>query len=67
MASLSTAELKRYLKAHGCYLVSNKGPHEKWYSPITHRKFSIPRDLKGETTLFKILEAAGLRHPKFGQ
>jgi mRNA interferase HicA len=67
MASLSTAELKRHLKEHGCYLVSNKGPHEKWFSPITNRRFSIPRDLKGETTLFKILEAAGIRHPKHGR
>ncbi len=31
------------LSAKGCYRVRQGGNHEVWYSPITDKKFPLPR------------------------
>ena len=36
-------ELKRKLKAAGCWFVKQKSNHEWWFSPITNRHFPIQR------------------------
>jgi predicted RNA binding protein YcfA (HicA-like mRNA interferase family) len=61
MARLSTAELIRLLKDKGCYQIDPGGKHAKWFSPITNKRFTVPRDLKGDGTLFKILKDAGIK------
>jgi predicted RNA binding protein YcfA (HicA-like mRNA interferase family) len=62
MPSMSYRELAALLREHGCQFVrSGKGDHEIWFSPLTRRKFTIPRRLKGEGTLRSILKAAGVR------
>lgn len=60
MARLSTAKLKRLLVQHGCYSLKTGSKHEKWFSPITDRKFLVPRSLKGDGTLNAILKDAGI-------
>lgn len=32
----------------GCYLVRHGGNHDIWYSPITKRKFPLPRHIAKE-------------------
>lgn len=64
MPTLSTEELKRYLRANGCALTDQGAKHEKWRSEGTGKTFVVPRDLKGEGTLRGILKSAGLPHPK---
>lgn len=41
--SMKITELKRLLKANGCYFVSEGKNHEWWWSPITEQKFQLPR------------------------
>ena len=58
------SELKRKLRKAGCCKVSEDTNHERWYSPITDRKFWIPRHDSQEikpATLHSILKAAGLK------
>ncbi len=58
------SELKRMLKAAGCYKVSEGSNHEKWYSPITGKTFTVGRhngqDVKSGTAN-GILKDAGLK------
>ena len=63
MASMSFRELTRLLADNGCYYLrdAKRGGHEYWFSPITKLKFSVPKRLKGEGTLQKILKASGLQ------
>lgn len=62
MASLSYRELRRLLEARGCRYVRDArgGGHEIWHCPGC-RPFSVPKTLKGEGTLRKILKDAGIR------
>ena len=60
------SELKRLLKANGCYPIKARGrqPHEQWYSPLTGKKFSVGRHDSEEVkagTLNSILTDAGLK------
>ncbi|MGL5114703.1 MAG: type II toxin-antitoxin system HicA family toxin [Beijerinckiaceae bacterium] len=66
MPSLTTKELDRLLRQHGCLLKADGGKHEKWWSPITNRTFAVPRTLKTEGTLRGVLRDAGIAHPKYG-
>ena len=53
--------LVRLLKAAGCRLVrQGKGSHEIWFSPISKRTFSVPRDTRKLHTANRILRDAGL-------
>jgi mRNA interferase HicA len=54
-------EATTILRQHGCYLFRRGKKHEYWWSPITHRHFSVPRKLKSEGTLQRILIELGLR------
>lgn len=40
---MKISEMKRLLSKSGCYLTKQGANHEEWYSPVTKRKFMIPR------------------------
>ncbi len=40
---MKTSELIKKLKKAGCYFVEHGTNHDWWFSPITDRKFQIPR------------------------
>ena len=59
---MKTSELKRLLKAHGCYELSSGKEHDVWYSPITGAKIRVPRHQAKEVppgTLNSIMKQAG--------
>lgn len=61
---MKRSELLEILKAHGCYFWKHGKKHDRWYSPITKRKFSVPRHLGREVppgTLDQILKDAGIK------
>ena len=54
-------ELVRLLRAAGCSLVrQGKGSHEIWHSPITNRRFAVPRNTTMAHTANAILKETGL-------
>ena len=60
---MKTSELKRLLSRNGCYFVRHGKKHDRWYSPITGAKFSVPRHDAHEVdkeTLKAIREQAGV-------
>lgn len=61
---MKVSELKRLLKAAGCYEVSTRTDgHDEWYSPITDKRFRVPRHQSKEVpsgTLNSIKRAAGI-------
>ncbi len=60
---MTTAELVRLLKAHGCYLYEHGARHDRWRSPHTGHTFSVGRHAKEDVpkgTLKKILQDAGI-------
>ena len=62
---MKTSELKRLLKARGCYevLVNARG-HDVWYSPISNARFRMPRHQSREIaagTCLAILKQAGIK------
>jgi len=61
MASMTYRELRRLLVDHGCrYLRDARGGgHEIWMCP-GRKPISVPKNLKGEGTLQKILRDAGI-------
>jgi predicted RNA binding protein YcfA (HicA-like mRNA interferase family) len=63
MASMTYRELRRLLVDHGCrYLREARGGgHEIWLCP-GRKPISVPKALKGEGTLQKILRDAGIKH-----
>ncbi len=57
-------ELKRKLKAEGCFLKDEKTNHEWWFSPITNQSFALPRHGSKEIppgTLKSILNQSGVK------
>ena len=40
---MKTSELRKILRANGCYVVREGTNHEIWFSPITGKKFPVPR------------------------
>jgi predicted RNA binding protein YcfA (HicA-like mRNA interferase family) len=61
MGSNLYPELVRLLRNAGCHLVrQGKGSHEIWYSPITNRRFSVPRNTTKKHTANSVLKDAGL-------
>ena len=61
---MKTSELKKMLKEIGCYKIEEGGNHEKWYSPITGKKFSVGRHNSQEVkkgTAESILKQAGIK------
>lgn len=63
MARLSTRELDRLLRRHGCELRTLGAKHEKWFSPVTGKVFMVPRTLKTDGVLTGILSDAGIPDP----
>jgi predicted RNA binding protein YcfA (HicA-like mRNA interferase family) len=60
VASLSYRQLVRLLKAHGCsFKRHGRGDHEIWVTR-DGQPFTVPRVLKGEGTLRRILKIAGV-------
>lgn len=60
MASMSYRELRRLPEQHGCRYVRD-APHGGHEICPGRRPFSVPKNLKGEGTLMKILRDAGIR------
>ncbi len=57
------SEVERKLKRAGCYFLSHGANHDWWYSPVTGRRFLIPRHKSEEaklTTLKSIEEQSGV-------
>ena len=53
--------LVRLLKDAGCtFLRQAKGSHELWFSPVTNRKFTIPKNTVKVHTANAVLKDAGL-------
>jgi predicted RNA binding protein YcfA (HicA-like mRNA interferase family) len=62
MGSNLYPELVRLLRDAGCHIVrQGKGSHEIWFSPVTKRTFSVPRNTRKPHTANSILKDAGLR------
>jgi len=40
---MKTSEATRKLSKAGCYLLEHGGEHDSWYSPITKKRFRVPR------------------------
>jgi len=60
---MKTSELLKKFRKHKIVLVEHGGRHDHYYSPITGKKFPVPRH-KGEIstgTLHSILKDAGLK------
>jgi predicted RNA binding protein YcfA (HicA-like mRNA interferase family) len=61
MGSNLYPELARRLRRAGCEFVrQGKGSHEIWFSPITKRSFSVPRNTVKVHTANNVLKDAGL-------
>jgi predicted RNA binding protein YcfA (HicA-like mRNA interferase family) len=57
------SEVERKLKAAGCRLESHGANHDWWYSPITGRRFQLPRHRSEEAkpkTLKNISQQSGV-------
>ena len=55
-------DLRRLLEEAGCSFVrSGAGSHETWESPITGRRFTVPRGCKRRNTANGILKDAGIK------
>jgi len=62
--TLKVSEIVKLLKKNGCYKTKEGANHERWYSPITGKTFSIPRHYGKELmkkTEQSILTDAGLK------
>jgi predicted RNA binding protein YcfA (HicA-like mRNA interferase family) len=61
MGSNLYPQLCRILKDAGCTFVRQaKGSHEIWFSPISHRNITIPKNTRVIHTANKVLKDAGL-------
>ena len=61
---MKVSELIKLLKKSKCYLTEHGKEHDEWYSPITDKKFRIPRHQSKEIatgTANRILKDAGLK------
>ena len=59
---MKRSELLKLLKQHGCKMIDHGSNHDKFYSPITNRKFIVWRH-KAEIptgTLHEILKQSGI-------
>ncbi|MFR8828656.1 MAG: type II toxin-antitoxin system HicA family toxin [Dialister invisus] len=43
MQTMKTSELIKILKKAGCYKLRSGGSHDIWISPMTDKKFQVPR------------------------
>ena len=53
--------LSKMLRGGGCWLVrQGKGSHEIWFSPLTNRNFTVPKNTVITHTANNVLKDAGL-------
>ena len=60
---MKASELKKLLRENGCYIHREGTNHEIWFSPITGKKFPVPRhDVKeiATGTVSSIKRSAGI-------
>lgn len=60
---MKTSELLKILTKGGCCLLHHGKNHDIWFSPITHKQFSVPRhkdDVKTKTCK-SIMEDTGVQ------
>ncbi|MDR3318217.1 MAG: type II toxin-antitoxin system HicA family toxin [Clostridiales bacterium] len=58
------SELKKILRSAGCYKESEGTSHERWYSPITGKRFPVGRHDAEDVhsgTFHSIQKAAGIK------
>jgi len=56
-----TRQVKSILKANGCKFVNyGKGDHERWFSPIKNRNFTIDGKITNRISANKQLKDAGI-------
>jgi len=48
---MKTSEAVKKLSKAGCYFVSHGANHDWWYSPITGKRFQVPRHQSQEVSL----------------
>lgn len=63
---MKVSEVVRFLKKNGIQLAEHGKRHDRYYSPITGKTFSVSRHMKEEMpkgTLHAILKEAGLKLP----
>ena len=61
---MKVSEIVKLIKKIGCYKVKEGTNHERWYSPVTGKEFSVPRHYSKElktTTEHSIRKDAGLK------
>lgn len=62
---MKISELVKLLKANGCHKERDGGNHEIWYSPVSKKRFQVPRHGSKEVKtglLNGILKQAGLKY-----
>ncbi|MCL1844454.1 MAG: type II toxin-antitoxin system HicA family toxin [Defluviitaleaceae bacterium] len=56
-----TRQVKKILNAHGCkFIRQGKGDHERWYSPITNKHFTIDGKIVKRNSANEQLKEAGI-------
>ena len=61
---MKISELKKKLKAFGCFHIGEGKNHEWWWSPVSERNFQIPRHMSAEVgneLLKYIKEQSGIK------
>ena len=61
--AMKITELKRILKDSGCHFLVEGKNHEWWWSPITERRFQLPRHSTadvGKTLMGYVREQSGV-------
>ena len=41
---MRVSEMVKLIKSIGCYVIREGSNHQIWYSPLTGKEFSIPRN-----------------------
>jgi predicted RNA binding protein YcfA (HicA-like mRNA interferase family) len=47
---MKISEALKKIKRAGCYFLSHGSNHDWWFSPITNKKFQVPRHPSQEVT-----------------
>jgi hypothetical protein len=56
-----TKEVIRIIREHGCIFVRHgAGDHNRWYSPINKRNFTVDGSIKKRHSANETLKAAGI-------
>ena len=56
-----TRQVKKILSDNGCYFLKHgKGDHEKWFSPIFNRPFTVDGSITKRSSANGTLKSAGI-------